>query len=363
MNTKITFPLCLFVIILLQVNCREAIEFEVEETLKNTLVIQGKLIKGEPSKVEVKIGEVFDLSTNPSLLLAEFVQIIDDANNNLDLQTKQQGVFNLDIPKNHPNFKVDYGRAYKIRLQLKNGDFYESTFDTLYPVPQMEELKIGKKDKTIVRSDGLMQTQEIVIFSINTSFFPPTFRDKARLLWEYEGVYKQTDSPPGSISSYFCRPQTNIPKTCYVRINPVDNYKSLNTKRLSGDRIEDFVIYEANNSRSFVFSEGYYLTVYQQSLSETAFTYWNQVTDLTNRDGTIFKVPANQIVSNWQNIDASNTKVFGLFFATESVQKRIYVSPSFAGNPPLLCPSKNLECVNCLCQEQSTTEKPKWWIE
>lgn len=345
--------------------CQEVIDFEPPETIKEAIFIEGKLTKGNPSFVQVKIGQVFNFTGNPSLFLANFVELIDALGNTLSLNIKEHGIFTLEIPEDHPTFKVSYGAAYKIRLQLKNGATYESAYDTLYSVPEPTDLSISKISKNVINSDEKEETQEILTFNISTPLKTIQGNRKAHLLWELESVFKQSDSPEG-LPFQPCPGNSRIPKTCYLSINPVANYKVLNTEELSGNSITNFTIYEADNTNTFVFSEGYYLTVYQQSISNAAYQYWAQANQLTNPNGSIFDIPSGKIITNFTNEDDPKDEVFGFFFATESALCRIYVAPEQAGNPRSHCPpvgGHSVLCDNCLCWQNSTIEKPEWWVE
>jgi len=114
------YAYCLLMLCFLLTNCEETIDFEPPKSIQNAIFIEGKLTKGTPSNVFVKIGQVFNFSSNPSLLLAQSVHLMDESGQSLELTSREQGIFKLTIPDNHPTFKVDYGKAYKIRLQLKN---------------------------------------------------------------------------------------------------------------------------------------------------------------------------------------------------------------------------------------------------
>ncbi len=347
--------------------CQELIDFEPPETIKNAIFIEGKLTKGDPSTVFVKIGQVFNFVSNPSLLLAESVEILDESGQALALTSREQGIFKLNIPNNHPTFKIDYGQGYKIRLQLKNQAIYESSYDTLFQVPEMIDLKFETVSKNVIFPDGKQETQEILSFLVSTSLTTTNNSSKPHLLWEFESLFKQSDDPtaPG-FGVGPCIAESDTSKICYLAINPVENYIALNTKTFSGDQLVDFSIYEADNTNTFVFSEGYYLTVYQQSLSDAAYEYWAQANLLTNRNGSIFEAPSGKIVTNFSNEDNPKDEVFGFFFATESNFKRVYVAPEDAGNPRSHCPpvgGHSVLCDNCLCWQNSTTEKPGWWVE
>lgn len=351
---------------LLFTTCRDTIEFAVPDTIKDAIFIEGKLSKGEPSTVFVKIGQVFNFTTNPSLFLADNVEIIDESGQALELTSKEQGIFKLAIPKDHPTFKIEYGHAYKIRLQLKNQAIYESTYDTLYQVPEMADLKSDKISKSVILDDGKRLTQEIVTLVVSSPLNSPN-KSRPHLLWEIESVFKQSDSPEGFAEGI--RPCGIIgreAKTCYLSINPVENYVSLNTIQLSGDTLIDFTVFEADNTNTFVFSEGHYTTIYQQSISDAAFEYWSQANQLTNRNGSIFEAPSGRIITNFYNVDNPKDEVYGYFFATESNFKRIYTSPAEAGYPRSHCPpigGHSYLCDNCLCWPNSTTVKPDWWEE
>jgi len=352
---------------LLFFSCRDVIEFETPNSIKDAIFIEGKLTKGDPSTVQVTIGQVFDFTTNPSLFLADFVQIIDEAGTTLELDTKRQGIFTLSIPKDHPEFQVDYGSAYKLRLQLRNGNIYESAYDTLYPVPIMTNLTKDKVIENVRLADGKILTQEFVTFHVSTPLDVPNSTNRPYLLWELESLVKQSDTPT-SAGRPPCIRTSPEPKTCYLSINPVENYRALNTRNLSGDMLTNYLVYEAKNTNTFLYAEGHYLTVYQQSLSSEAFQYWEQANILTNRNGSIFEQPSGKIITNFTNVDNPNETVYGYFFATESNLKRIYIAPEFAGNPRPICPEvapfpPNPICSNCLCQQNSTTEKPEWWVE
>ena len=364
MLTKIQKTIGIILLGILLSTCQEIIDFETPDTIKNAIFIEGKLTKGAPSTVFVKIGQVFNFSTNPSLLLGESVLIIDETGQSLPLVSREQGIFRLSIPDSHPTFKVNYGQAYKIRVQLKNQEIYESTYDTLYQAPIPTDLTIQKVPKNVQNVAGEISTEEFLAFNISTPFLTYADGTKTRFLWEFGSVFKFSDTPNG-FGSFPCRATSQEPKTCYVSINPTSNYISLNSDLLSGNSINNFTFYEAPNLNTFVFAEGYYLSVYQQSISEQAFEYWQQVNLLTNRNGSIFEQPSGKVTTNIRNIDNPKAEIFGFFYATEGFVKRIYVSPDFAGNPQKVCPDRPPAplCDNCLCQEGSSVEKPVWWVE
>lgn len=350
--------------------CIDTIDFAQPEAIQGAITIQGKLTKGNPSQIEVRIGEVFNFSETPRLIDAKYVELIDDRGNKLNLPSKVQGIYKLDI-LGEEALKVEYGKGYQIKTELNNGQLYESTFDTLYPVTTPLRLSSQKTQEIRTNALGIRDTAKFIAFNIST-LFPKFEGQKVNLLWEMESTFKLTDSPRSySRCPRDCQTTSidRLPKTCFVTINPIQNYKTLKASSLSGDEVMDFNVL-TENANSFIFAEGLYLTVFQQSLSESAYEYWSIVAQLTNRSGDIFEAPAGRITSNIRNVEDSKAAVFGYFYATESTMQRIYVAPALADFPKFVCPvlpnpdgSGPGNCCDCLCELNSTIEQPVWWVE
>lgn len=363
---QLKFISCLLLISISIFTCIDEIEFEEPEALKNAISIQGKLTKGDPSVLRVQINNTFDFENVQKFIDAKYVEVIDQEGHTLELKSSIQGIYELEIPANHPTFKVDYGNAFKIKLQLNNEAIYESTFDTLYAVPEPAELKVQKIQRESFNADGSIETTDLLNFNISTPLAVNNNSEKSYFLWELESVYKQSDVPAtGGCVFPSCVNTGSEPKTCFLAINPVRNYRVLNGVDLSGDFVEHITLLEEIASNA-IFSEGYYLTVFQQSLSKLAYEYWLTANLVVNRTGSQLEGPAGKIQTNISNITNSDDEVYGYFFVTESKTKRVYVSPDFAGNPRTICPPPlggNAVCCNCLCQVDSSLEQPEWWVE
>ena len=131
--------------------------------------------------------------------------------------------------------------------------------------------------------------------------------------------------------------------------------------------IENFTVIEI--TPTWIFAEGYYLTVLQQSLTKASFEYWRQVHQLVSREGDFFEPIDAKVITNLVNIDDPTEEVFGYFYATEEKLIRTYAAPEIADNPRPFCPEPIMfgsappECCNCLSLPNSTTERPIWWVE
>lgn len=355
----------IFLLNLLFSSCIDRIEFNEPDALKNAISIQGKLTKGNPSQIRVQISNTFDFANTQRFITAKSVELINQEGGILDLKTKRQGIYELEIPENHPTFKIDYGKGYQLKVQLITGELIESAFDTLYPVPEIASLNVEKYVQETFNFEGVLENIDLLRFSINTSLHPENSSRKTSFLWELESVYKQSDTAGGLCRDGSCINSSGANQTCFLHINPVRNYKTLNAKKLTGDFLENFQLLE-ETQRNSLFAEGYYLTVYQQSLSDFAFDYWSKVGNVVNRTGNQFQSPAGRVPTNFSYDSNDDLEVLGFFFATESTFERIYISPAFANNPRTICPppmGNNPLCCNCLCQPNATLKQPDWWME
>ena len=349
--------------------CLDEIDFARADAIDEAIAIQGKIVKGSPSFVRVTIRGVFNFTDVPRLLDARDVTVEDENGNKLELTTRQDGVFFLEIPDDHPTFKVEYGMSYRINVSTFDNREFQSEFEELFPGPQPESLVAERTELEVQDNNGNSRIFDQLTYSINTPLAPPTFSENARLLWELETTFQFTDTPE-SYGRRACFP-TRIEeesKTCYIFGSPITNYIALDGTELSVDRLDEFnLISTGLNSQ---YAEGFYLTVLQQSLSPTAFAYWSQVGDVVNRTGDIFQAPAGKVITNISNVNDPKEDVFGFFYATEEFTERVFVSPEMAGNPPLPCPAPPTEggqapndCCNCSSVLRSTTQRPEWWTE
>ena len=349
-------------------SCLDEIDFASAETIDEAIAIQGKVVKANPSYISVTIRGVFNFEDVPRLLDARLVTVEDESGNTVELPTRADGIFYLEVPDNDPNFKIDYGKSYKINVSTFDNRNYSSSLEELLPAPAVEDLTVSKTQIESVDVNGNTRLFDQLTYSVSTPLKPVNESENARLLWEFISTYQFTDSPE-AYGQRACRP-TRIEseaKTCYITSSPQNNYISLNGKELSVDRVDNFEV--LSTGISSIYAEGFYLTVSQQSLTETAFDYWAQVSNVVARTGDLFQAPAGKVITNLVNTDDPREDIFGYFYATEETIRRVYVSPELADNPPLPCPAPPNEgglapndCCNCSSVSNSSTIRPAWWI-
>ncbi len=349
-------------------SCLDEIDFSGADTINEAIAIQGRVVKADPSFISVTIRGVFNFQDVPRLLNVRMVTVEDESGNTVELSTRADGIYSLEVPDGDPNFTIDYGKSYKINVSTFDNRNYSSSLEELLPAPQIEELTARSTQIESVDVNGNVNTFDQITYAVNTSLTPPNSTENSRLLWEYFFTYQFTDSPE-SYGFRACFPITldEVAKSCFVSTSPITNYVTLNGQEVSVNRIDNFEI--LNSAITPIYAEGLYLTVLQQSLTETAFDYWTQVGNVVSRTGDFFQAPAGRVVTNLVNIDDPSDDVFGYFYATEETTRRVFVSPELSGNLPLRCPAPTTQdgrapsdCCNCTSLANSTTVRPPWWI-
>ena len=139
--------------------------------------------------------DVFDFFNTPKFLAAGKVFIIDEAGNELELRTRQQGFYTLEIPENHPTFKITYGSRYKIRIENLKNNSYESEFDELLPAPTPDKLEALPVTLEFINKLGESTSFDQLSFYISTPLKAKNQTVNSRLLWEMDGIAKVTDTP------------------------------------------------------------------------------------------------------------------------------------------------------------------------
>lgn len=361
------WKICLTGTILLVCACLDPIEFERPKTLENAIAIQGKLAKGETDYVRVTIKKVFDFLATPALIKARMVTLYDEMGNSVDIPSRQNGVHYLEFDATNSSISIDYNQCYRLEVSLFDDRKYESEIACLLPVPQPANLVVSKIKEPVINGLGDLEQANLLEFSIDTPLKVSPEQPNARLLWEIETVYKFSDSPEFYGRSCFPIRIDNEKKTCFFTESTFDNYIPFDGSQVNADYIKEELIWKV--LPNWIFAEGNYITVFQQSLTEKAIDYWKQVHQLTTRTGGFFEATDAKVITNFSNVENPTEEIYGYFYATEEKLIRTYVSPEFAESPRPFCPevmpfgTPPSNCCNCLTNANSTLEQPAWWVE
>ncbi|MEZ4994834.1 MAG: DUF4249 family protein [Saprospiraceae bacterium] len=343
--------------------CLDEIELETPAANQESLVIQGKLIVGDPAHVEVKVSKLFTFTADGKQPVnARKVVLIDEDQREIELEDRGLGNYSIDIPANYPSFSIDLEKPYYIRVETFDGRTFESAPEQGLPVPKIAAVNYQLVTREVIDLLGKPVDVDFVRYSVDTPLSTDAAGRNIRLGWEYFHTFKVRDTP---ISS------NTTPKTCYITQNlNIAEIRVVDASVLTADTLRDYEIYETNFMR--VFGEGLYFTTVQESLTETAYEFFTQVAENTGRTGSMFEAPPGKVVSNIRNINDENDEAFGFFYVTEQDTLRTYVDTLLIGDPSHFCPPpggltredgscREPICCNCLSVPQSTIFKPGYW--
>ncbi len=342
-------------------SCISDIDLQAPPDVDNLLAIQAQLTKGTPHVFFASIGKVFDFGGRSAPIRVRRVTLANELGQELVIPNTDTEEYRLEISPDSDEFVIEDFMTFNLVVETSDGRVYTSTFEQLLPVSQVDELTIDivtefEEQETII--GGLVEVEKIQ-FSVTTPATVPNTNDLGRFRWTFEEVFQQTDTPPDGSES----------KTCYVTQGIGATVETTFDPTISGvSTIENLPIFV--NNIFFNYAEGNYFIALQQSLTPTAFTYFNSVSEVISREASIFNSPAGRLQSNFTNLDDPDDEVFGYFFATSIDTARIFVSPETVGSPGRLCPVMSMRptdcpsaaCCDCLDQERSTLERPRWWL-
>ncbi|MEZ5045119.1 MAG: DUF4249 family protein [Saprospiraceae bacterium] len=353
-------------VLLLYSSCLSEIQLEAPKIDIQSLAITASLFHGAPSIVSVNLSRVanfieFDF---PSPENDAIVLLVDENGRRQYIPNVANGYYELKIVEAIQEFPIAIGKSYQIQVITGEGKTYASTFEPLQAVPKPSGISLATEKKQVINESGNIVDQQFIRFFIDTPITKPDNSGKAILKWDIEGTYKFVESTPDG-------PSIPNVRTCYIkeilqRERPVIfNGKESSKAVLS----QHFIIEEPLDHR---FSRGFYLTVFQQSISEGAVKYWDQIRKVVDLNGNFFESPPGKIRGNFQNIDDSQEDVFGYFYAAQQDTIRVFVPQSVIGETIFpLCPGTIQAgqeppfstCYNCLSIPNSSTQKPYYWIE
>lgn len=340
--------------------CLDPIDLDIPKGFENTLVIQGILVKGEISTFELTVSRLFDF-TPESIARVNVREVIltDDEGTSIEIERRGTGFYRKTIDASS-GIDIEAGKSYKVNFSTFDGRSYESRFEPLVQVPEIDTITFEPVSRESVFTDGTTTVQDSALrFYINTPLTPAGSEQKVSLFWNLRETFR-VSQPPSFTEE----------KICYVTeslaVTQVRAFDGINT---ASARLDQFTVYDHPfNGR---LAEGNYFEVIQYGLSPGAFEYWDQIGQVLDRDGNMFETPAGPISTNFFNTIDSTEQVFGYFYATTSDTARVFVAPEVAGNPRAICPPLGPSdnpcpeplCCDCLSARISSVEKPSFWTQ
>ena len=291
--------------------CTDIIDLESERE-GGQLVIFGRITDGTLGN-EIRITRTSISGQEPGEVLNAVVTVSDDQGNSTGYIGDGKGNYRL----GDNSFVGVTGRSYHLRVELPNGQVYESRPEVMPALAASDELSFEIKVVQETSEQGVTSVRKIVSVAADT-----------RILDQSPNVYIKWDVQEAYTFQQAVLPAHNFPfyerKTCYI------------TNDLEQQRVE---LYDGSelrateiNNRSVVdrtvddtFRGVHYFNYIQQSLTEDAHQFWLSIDKNVNRVGSIFDQPPGVIPTNLYNVNDPNEQIFGYFevVATDTTHLKV----------------------------------------
>jgi len=298
-------------LVLTLTTCIDPIAFEAEDESRK-LVIFGTFTQLSQEH-EVSIWRTGKFGSLGTWVQGATVQLMDDEGNNAQYIDAGEGTYIL--PEGALCGEV--GKAYQLIVTLPDQRRYESTWEIMPEPVEIENtyFEINKRQR-VSSVDILIENVFIDIF-IDTPLRTPG-GNKAFLRWEIEETY--------ILSDLICGPLDNA-TVCYFKVNnEFEQLRLFTGIDNSQEKLEKYLVHSRLPTPHIEFSERHYFNVFQYSLPEATYEYWDKIKVVTNQSGSIFdKVPAG-VPGNINEVDG-DTEVFGYFEVANINIGRFFTTP------------------------------------
>lgn len=411
----------IIIVCLTVVGCLDPIELDVPSGGVTNIAVNGKLVFGNPSTLEVSVSEIFDFDGNPNRIAIRSVELLDEANNIFEIKSQDRGVYTATIAQDDPNIKISLDQRYKIKVFLASGDIVESDFQSIARIAGQTSLSSRTIQKSFEDDDGVIRDGLGLSFVART---PIPTNQEVKLRWEVLRTYRfsnlalysplltsdnrfcNTAGPrridiceelrldPGSVMGFWdcdnggvsnaveCDRGTNPldslddgrprieRKTCYITgFEDIRNIKLFDPDAdPNNSSVFEQTLFEP--SIDFKFAEGYHVQLITEAINKDVFEYYSKIKEILSFSGSMFDPPAGKVKGNMLNTTSPEGEVFGFFYATEQDTTNQFIDVTQVGNPDTLClanfrgmPPET--CLDCTLWSNTgdlvTILRPSYW--
>ena len=326
--------------------CVDRIDFEIPTQYSKDIVVDG-LITNEPGPYTVKLSTVIKSDDTRSLgipIYAKKVSIFDNLGNSEELKQAGEGVYKTMTG----GIQGVVGREYYVRIEMENGNVFESIPDRMNPVGAVDS--IYYEFESYQPLDAPTGYQYRIFINAHSAIEGDNY-----IRWRFNGTYVVQTLPQFTQCNppcYFCPALCSgfaivngVPKEGYA-YNPITGQpeyviglkctccRCWVTPREEKLKVSDTQI-SANGKFSrvemgivpvnfYTFFEKYRVEIQQMSLSRAAFEYWKAVQSQKEAVGSLFQPVSGEIPTNLFEIN-NERGVQGIFYASAVTKKQIYL--------------------------------------
>lgn len=328
--------------------CIDEIKLDLDNDYQS-LVVDGQLTDSlieQTVKVSysVKLGFATDNILPP--VTGASVRVLDDSGGSFEFTETANGTYTR-LMKGIP------GQAYQVEVKTPDGKTILSRPAVLNAAPPLLPVTAKVVQEATVSSTGTSIYSEKLLLEMNTDV--SGMAERPYLRWRASGEYEFGEDYPNIIDR----------KICYVKNNvDFNNISIFDTHKLAGGLLtnEPFL----STVYNYRFAYMYCFHLFQYSISEEEYEYWEQVKDIVNIDGSLFDPPPGTVKGNLYNPNNPQEQILGYFSVAGCAYRRDFmnaVSLGYAANPRCSNwpPQQPAECRECLNIPNSSVTRPPYW--
>ncbi|GAA5024411.1 hypothetical protein GCM10011506_08020 [Marivirga lumbricoides] len=304
------------------------------------------------------------------------VYIIDNDSNCYQLEEISSGRY----ATSPSDFLTKLGNFYQLKVELNNGQKYESDFQELIVPDELDSLWFKSEEETFLSGNSIVASEVINFYTKND-----IRRDPLYYRYDYSGTFAFESVFQGS-SACFKGGDRSAIKTqdliCYRNetVNLPLNIVSTEDLPINSESV--IKVLTVVPSRQY--SIGYSMLITRYSLTSSFFHFLEQLKAQRDVGGSMFDPPPTEIVGNITNVNNPEDRAVGFFSTSSSTSKRLFIDSKFLKKEvrdPLnnencghnldepgiaQLPEEYLRrprdyCCDCRLYPGATVQKPSFW--
>ena len=210
-----------------------------------------------------------------------------------------------------------------VHVITPDGKEYESGFDRLRPVPEIDALYYEVENASYTtEADSMDGIRFFVDFTYDEEAYE-------YIRWELTETYEFHNPDMEAFIwdvdfSYYMLPDSSNPKICYIT-NELSTIHSMSLAYLDfGIYIKKPFAFVPNIQQEQKLKHKYSLLVKQYSMGEEAFHYWNELKKTSQEQGFLFDRQPALLRSNIRNVNDEEEIILGFFSMVGMMEQRAF---------------------------------------
>jgi hypothetical protein len=293
-----------FILALFLTGCETPIDIEFPVPPPE-IVVDG-LITDQPGPYEVRLSYtaayVSSAEGNNRPVTGAQVIIEDDAGNAELLEEYRPGIYLTSVG----GIQGKTGNSYVLHITLMDGTVIESYPEKMLPSPDIDSIYYEFQPV----SPNRLQGHRIYAVTKDPAGEQNFYR------WKWQGFY----------IFYMISEMSTL--ACFRKEFDINKINVFSDRYINGQYFQQSVTLIPH------FANDYYLIhVFQQSLTEDAYNFWNKANEQAAQVGSIFDRIPSKIKGNCYYADGTDQSIYG-YFGASSISKKVHMMKFSTGVPP-----------------------------